>query len=104
MTPVEVGETVVVRDWNGAWVNLLVKRISESKMYGPTVEGTDVEAHQFRALPLSHKVETARVTKVKRGTWDIEWPDGKGEQYKGSFKGLQDLCRQRGTVYQEVMS
>lgn len=111
ITTPEVGEVVVMRDWLGNWMEVRVKRIGESPTYGVTVEGTVAESDEdrhgrrtygkFVALPLSHKVETARVTSVRRGKWTVEMPDGTVEEAK-SKKAAQDLCVERGVVFQEV--
>lgn len=102
VTPVEIGDTIVMRDWNNQWVTIKVQKLSESKVHGLCAEGIDTEQGQYRALPLAHKVETARVTKVKRGTWEVQWPDGQSEQLTGSLASIRSLVQERGAVFQEV--
>lgn len=101
---VEIGETVTLRNWTGEWYTVRVQKLFESKQYGPCVGGIMMEdgiGHKNVALPLSHLIEHARANQIKRGTWEITLPDGEVVKVK-SKKAAQELCVERGLVFQEV--
>lgn len=105
VSPVLIGDIVVMRDWHDEWIDVRVQKFGESKTLGPTIEGVQLDngmAWRFVALPLDRKVETARVHSEKRGKWVIELPDETVE-YAKSKKAAQALCVERGVVMQEVL-
>lgn len=105
----EPGDVVLMRDWLGESLEVKVKYIGFSLHYGDTVEGTVVEhidkgrtvGGRHVALPLSHKIDSARAHSERRGKWIIELPDGTTELAK-SKRAAQELCDERGVVFQQV--
>lgn len=105
----EPGDVVLMRDWLGESLEVKVKYIGYSLTYGDTVEGTVVEHTQkgravggkHVALPLSHKIDSARAHSERRGKWTIELPDGTTEEVR-SKRAAQELCEERGVVFQQV--
>lgn len=105
----EAGDVVVMRDWLGESLEVKVQKIGHSPAYGDTVEGTVVEhigkgravGGKYVALPLSHKIDSARAHSERRGKWTIELPDGTTEEVK-SKRAAQELCEERGVLFQQV--
>lgn len=101
--PVEVGDTVTLRSWNGEWIEVRIKKLYTSPQFGECVDGVQVVddvAQRHVSLPLSHLIERAIAKKLHRGKWELTLPDGKVRRFK-SKKAVQEYCTKRGLVYQE---
>lgn len=98
------GETVTIRDWNGNNLTIQVSGHGESKEFGPTIEGHEIEAghsFRFRAFPADHLVKAVNIHRAGHGKWDVLFPEG--EERVGSHKKALDLIGERGyTLGMEV--
>lgn len=98
------GEIVTMRDWSGSLVAVKVQHLGESKVYGPTVEGLEMEgltAQRFTALPLDHLVVAVNIHRAGHGKWDVLFEEG--EERVKSKKAALELVAERGyTLGQEV--
>ena len=97
----KTGDKIVMNDWLNERITIVVVRLSISPEYGDVVEGRD-DNGKYRALPLSRKIETARVHTEGHGKWIIKMPDGTIERAK-SKRAAQEFCDKHDIVMQEVL-
>lgn len=97
---VQVEDIVTMESWSGDWVDVVIQRLGDSKVYGKTIEGIEVETGRFTALPISHLIELGRVRNTASRRWDLTLPDGDVLHLK-SKRAAKEMCEERGLVFSE---
>jgi hypothetical protein len=99
----EVGELVLVKDWANEELTVKIHGFFESPSFGECFNGRqlEIDTHRGRvfsryvALPLDRIVQSAVLTRIGRGKWDITYPDGTTERVP-SIKAAKERAKQHG--------